>query len=409
MLRTKPFAALRPPAHLAARVASLPYDVVTTEEARQIAAENADSFMHVVRSEADLPTDVSPYDDRVYAAARRNLDGMVERGLLQRDDRPSMYLYRQVLNHGPQMGIVCCCHVDDYARDVIKRHEKTRPDKEDDRTRHVLATDANTGPVFLTFRDEPHLARLMAEDANDRPVFHFNATDGVTHTGWEVKHPEAYVEAFAALPCAYVADGHHRTASAARAGAERAGANPGHDGSEEYNWFMVALFPASDLTILPYNRVVADLNGHTPEQVLGALAEVGTLRDTGQRAPARPGVFCLYLDGRWHELELDPASIDRDDPIASLDVDLLQSRVLAPVLGVGDPRSDARLDFVGGIRGPEALERRVDSGESGVAFSLFATSIEQLLSVADAGLIMPPKSTWFEPKLRSGLFVHTLD
>lgn len=409
MLRIQPFAAIRPQPNLAAKVSSVPYDVVNTEEARTLADGNPDSFLHVVRPEIDLPPGTSLYDDSVYAKARENLDRMIDERVLIGESQPSLYLYRQVMDHRAQIGLVCCCHIDDYANDVIKKHEKTRQEKEDDRTRHVTTLNANTGPVFLTYRDRPDINGQVERDINERPLFHFNAPDGVTHTAWRVEQTRPYVDMFAQVPCAYVADGHHRSASAARAGAERRLANPGHRGDEEYNWFLTVLFPASQLNILPYNRVVKDLNGQDAKTVLDRLGKIGDVAFTDQPSPERPGVFCLYLDGRWHRLELAADSIDHTDAVGSLDVSLLQDRVLGPILGVGDPRTDTRIDFVGGIRGTGALQQRVDGGAWAVGVSMFHTTVDQLLAVADAGLIMPPKSTWFEPKLRSGLFVHRLD
>ncbi len=408
MLRISPFAAIRPEPDQAARVASVPYDVVNTAEARELAEGNPVSFLHVVRPEIDLPEGTGLYDDAVYAKARENLDRLIGDGTLIREGEPKLYIYRQVMDHREQTGLVCCCHIDDYANDLIKKHEKTRKDKEDDRTRHVITLNANTGPVFLTYRNLRAIDALITGDRNTRPLFHFVAPDGVTHTVWAAQDPQAYVEAFKQVPCAFVADGHHRSASAARAGADRRRANSSHTGEEEYNWFLTVLFPAAQLNILPYNRVVKDLNGQSVDEVLKRLSEVGTLTKTDNPTPEKPGVFCLYLDGAWRRLELDEASIDRADPIRSLDVALLQDRVLGPIFGIGDPRTDKRIDFVGGIRGTGELEKRVDAGEA-MGVSMFPTSIEQLMDVADAGLVMPPKSTWFEPKLRSGLFVHSLD
>jgi len=409
MLRVHPFAAFRPEPNLAPRVASVPYDVVNTAEARELARGNPLSFLHVVRPEIDLPDGTGLYDDEVYAKAKDNLDRLIAGGTLVQEAAPKMYLYRQVMDHRPQIGLVCCCHIDDYAADRIKKHEKTRKAKEDDRTRHVLTLNANTGPVFLTYRDLEEIDRLVEQDVNSRPLFHFDAPDGVTHTVWTVHDPQAYVKAFGQVPCAYVADGHHRSASAARAGAERRAANPGHTGEEEYNWFLTVLFPAGQLKILPYNRVIADLNGYSAEEVLQRLGQVGTLSAAADPSPEKPGVFCFYIGGKWHRLELDEASIDRSDPVESLDVALLQNRVLEPVFGIDDPRTSDRVDFVGGIRGTGELEKRVDSGRDAVGISMHPTTVDQLLAVADAGLIMPPKSTWFEPKLRSGLFIHSLD
>ena len=409
MLRIKPFDAVRPLPNMAAQVSSPPYDVVTAEEARRLAADNPRSFLRVLRPEIDLPPHTDPYDPSVYAAAKANFDRLLSHGDLVREDQPKLYLYRQVLNDHCQIGLVCCCHVDDYNNDIIKRHEKTRPDKEDDRTRHMLALNAHPGPVLMTYRDTAQIGKLVAQDVNNRPLFHFDAPDGVTHTAWTVHDTRGYCDVFAQVDAAYIADGHHRSAGAARTAAQLQAANPKHTGNEEYNWFLAVLFPTSQLTILPYNRVVTDLGGRSVEAVLQRLAEVGTLTDTANPQPDRTGVIGLYLDGSWKQLALDETTIDRTDPIKSLDVSLLQDRLLEPIFGIGDPRSDPRLDFIGGLDAVRKLQDRVDSGKAAVAFSLYPTTIDQLLSVADAGLVMPPKSTWFEPKLRSGLFVHMLD
>jgi uncharacterized protein (DUF1015 family) len=409
VVRIKAFEALRPPAAVAPKVASPPYDVVSTAEARQLAAGNPLSFLHVIRPEIDLPDGTDPFDPLVYQAAHEGLDRLIELGGLRRDADASIFLYRQVWNGRSQTGIVCCCHVDDYRANVIRKHEKTRPDKEDDRTRHALALDANAGPIFLTFRDVAAISTRIADDSAHRPMYHFMTPDGVTHTAWQVAEPDAYVALLADVPHAYVADGHHRTASAARAAAERSQENPQHDGTEEYNWFLSTLFPANQLTILPYNRVVADLNGLSEADFLAALRAVGTLSQTREPQPDHAGTFGIHVAGQWWSLTIDKQSIDWNDPIGSLDVSLLQSRVLEPILGVGDPRTDARIGFVGGIRGTDELEQRVASADAAVAFLLHPTSIDQLLNVSDAGECMPPKSTWFEPKLRSGLFVHALD
>jgi len=409
MLRIAPFQALRPDPYHATRVSCPPYDVINTEEARQLAHGNPESFLHVTRPEIDLPPDIDPHDDAVYAKGRANLDDFIKRGVLQRSRERTIYLYRQVREHVSQIGVTCCCHIDDYSNNLILKHEKTRVDKEDDRTRHVLELNAHAEPVFLTYRDRIELNDLVERDTNERPLYHFNAIDGVTHTVWQVRNPAPYVEDFKQVPVAYVADGHHRSASAARAGAERRAANPTHNGTEEYNWFLTVLFPASQLRILAYNRVVADLAGLDPRALLHKLSGVGAVRDDDKQTPAKPGEVCFYLDRRWRTLVIDPARIDRTDPIRSLDVSLLQDHVLAPILGIGDPRTDKRIDFVGGIRGTRELAQRVEAGTAAIAFSLYPTTVQQLMAVSDAGLIMPPKSTWFEPKLRSGLFVHTLD
>ena len=400
MVRLHPFEALRPTPSVASRVASVPYDVVNRAEAARLADGNPSSFLRVIRSEIDLPAKTDPYDPAVYTRAGENLRALQDDGVLVREASPMLYLYRLVMNGRAQLGIVGCCHLDDYAGNVIRKHERTRPDKEDDRTRHILSLRAQTGLVLLTFRDMEAFETQARHDVNSRPLFHFNATDGITHTVWQVPSAEVYREMFATLDCAYVADGHHRIASAARAAAEGSGA--------EKDWFLAALFPAGALTILPYNRLVIDLAGLTPDQLLERLAEAGTVTPSETPPDPQPGVFGVFVDGHWNRLELDPDSIDHGDPVRSLDVSLLQDRVLEPILGIADQTSDRRIEFIGGIRGTAELERRVNASSGAVAFSLHATSTDQLLTVADAGLFMPPKSTWFEPKLRSGLFVHTL-
>jgi len=405
-VRLHPFNALRPPTDLAARVAAVPYDVVSREEAGQLAGGNPHSFLHVGRSDIDLPDDVDPHDPRIYQQARAALDAFVAQGFLLRDGTPALYLYRQVMDGRAQTGLVGCVHVDDYEQDVIRKHERTRQDKEDDRTRHVLTLEAHAEPVFLTYRPDAKVQELTAAMQDSPALYDFTADDGVRHTVWHISRPEAWIAAFRPVPHAYVADGHHRSASAWRAGKERRAANPRHTGEEEYNWFLAALFPSDQLKILPYNRLVRDLGAKSPADVLSALRQVGRVSHCDDPIPSHPGTFCVYLEGAWHRVELQPDTIPRD-PVGSLDVSLLQDRVLGPILGIGDPRTDKRIDFVGGIRGAAELKRRVDSGEMAIAFSLYPTTLDQLISVSDAGAIMPPKSTWFEPKLRSGLFVHT--
>ncbi len=407
-MRLNPFRAVRPAPELAAQVAAVPYDVVSRGEAAELARGNPHSFLHVGRSDIDLPESVDPYDSRIYTKARETLDRFIAEGALIRDPAPGLYLYRQVMDGRPQTGVVGCVHIDDYESNVIRKHEKTRPDKEDDRTRHVLTLNANAEPVFLTYRGQRRIDALAEPIMATAPLYDFTAPDGVRHTVWRVPDPEALVQAFDSIPYAYVADGHHRSASAWRAGKQLRAGTPSPSGTEEYNWFLAVLFPAQQLRILPYNRVVRDLSGLGVAGVLARLARIGRVTTTDDPSPPRPGTFCFYLVGAWYRLELNESTIDRSDPIGSLDVSLLQDRVLAPVFGIGDPRTDKRIDFVGGIRGTAELGRRVDSGDMAIAFSLHPTSLEQLLAVADAGQVMPPKSTWFEPKLRSGLFVHEL-
>ena len=407
-MRLNPFRAVCPPPALAPQVASVPYDVVNRGEAAELARGNPHSFLHVGRSDIDLPEGLDPYDARIYRRAREALDELLARGTLLRDPEPRLFVYRQIMDGRPQTGVVGCVHVDDYEHDVIRKHEKTRQDKEDDRTRHVLTLNANAEPVFLTYRGRVEIDRMVEAITPTAPLYDFTAPDGVRHTVWQVPDSWALARTFDPVPLAYVADGHHRSASAWRAGKELRAGNPSHRGDEEYNWFLAVLFPSDQLRILPYNRVVRDLNGQTPARVLERLGGLGKLSPATDPVPERSGVFGVFLDGRWQRLELDPAGIDRSDPIASLDVSLLQDRVLSPILGIGDPRTDKRIDFVGGIRGTAELERRVRSGEMAIAFSLFPTTLDQLMAVSDAGHVMPPKSTWFEPKLRSGLFVHEL-
>ncbi len=408
-MRLQPFRAVRPAPEMAADVAAVPYDVVSRAEAAELARGNPRSFLHVGRSDIDLPEDVDPHDSRVYTGAREALDRLMREGVLAQDDEPSLFVYRLIMDGHVQTGLVGCVHVDDYDNNVILKHEKTRPDKEDDRTRHVLTLNAHAEPVILTYRGRPEIDRLTDQVTRQDPVYDFTAPDGVRHTVWRVMDTHPWAQYFGTIPVCYVADGHHRCASASRAARERREANPSHHGAEEYNWFLAVLFPSDQLQILPYNRLVRDLGGQTPAEVLERLAEVGELSETDRPEPPGPASVCVYLDGKWYRLTFDLASIDMDDVTGSLDVSLLQERVLTPILGVGDPRTDPRIEFVGGIRGSAELERKVRSGEHAIGFSMHPTSLAQLLAVSDAGEVMPPKSTWFEPKLRSGLFVHMIE
>jgi uncharacterized protein (DUF1015 family) len=407
-MRLHPFRAVRPRPDLAERVAAVPYDVVNREEAAALARGNPYSFLHVGRSDIDLPPETDPHDPRIYAGAREALDRFQSEGILVREEIPALYLYRQIMDGRAQTGVVGCVHIDDYEHDVIRKHEKTRQDKEDDRTRHVLTLRANAEPVFLTYRGRPGIAELSRAVAEAPPLYDFTAADGVRHTVWRIPDPTAFVDAFESVPHAYVADGHHRSASAWRAGRELRAAPPSERDAGEHEWFLAVLFPAEELRILPYNRVVRDLAGQRPARVLERLGQVGRVSPTGEPSPPHSGAFGVFLDGRWYQLEVDERTIDRSDPIASLDVSLLQDRVLGPILAVGDPRTDPRIDFVGGIRGTAELERRVRSGEMALAIAMYPTTLDQLLAVADAGEIMPPKSTWFEPKLRDAMFCHQI-
>ncbi len=410
-MRLKPIQGLVPAAPFAAEVAAVPYDVVDRSEAAALAAGNPRNLLHVDRAEIDLPAEIDAYDGAVYAMARENFLRLQEDGVLVREREPAVYFYRQSMGAHRQTGLIAGCHIEDYERDVIKKHEKTRQVKEDDRTRLVDTLSAHTGPVFLTYKDVAEIDALEREVTDrEAPLFDFVADDGIGHTVWRVTGERA--ARLAALfgdhvPSAYVADGHHRSASAARVGGERRANNPAHTGEEDYNWFLGVLFPATQLRILPYNRAVTDLHGHTPDSLLAAIAETGiVVAPTDFKAPTTPESVHLYLGaGRWYSLNWP---YDQDaSPVDALDVSVLQTRVLGPLLGIDDPRTSERIEFIGGIRGPEALERRVDSGQAACAFSMYPTTVAQLMAISDAGQIMPPKSTWFEPKLRSGLVIQT--
>ena len=406
-MQIKPFAALRPVPERAAALASVPYDVVDTAEARALADGNPDSFLHVSRPEIDLPDDIDIHDDRVYAQGATAFKDFQARGILLREGAERFYVYRQIMGTHRQTGVVACCSIDDYANDIIRKHEKTRKDKEDDRTRHCLELNANSGPVFLTYRDTAALDALVADVQTAPPLYDFTAADGIRHTVWRVDGDTgAWAEAFGQVPLAYVADGHHRAAAAFRAGQQRRAENPAHTGNEEYNWFLAVLFPESQLRILPYNRCVADLNGLSADAFLEQVKTIFKTEPVADADPAGPREVRMYLAGKWHRLAWDAFEAD---PVGRLDVSVLQDRLLAPVLGIDDPRTNTRISFVGGIRGTGALVKRVDSGCDAVAFSMYPVTVAQMMDIADAGQIMPPKSTWFEPKLRSGLLVHTLD
>ncbi|HMO15019.1 MAG TPA: DUF1015 family protein [Pirellulaceae bacterium] len=410
MIKIYPFRAYMPSGETADEIASQPYDVISVEEARRAAEGKPHSFLHVIRSEIDLPEDIDPYDERVYAMAAMNLDSMITRGLLVASAEPSIFVYRLTFQGLSQSGVVACVDAAQYRSGAIKKHEKTRPDKEDDRTRHMTTCSAHAEPVFLTFRDSKQIQQLLDDDTHGRvPLIDFVAEDQVRHQIWSVGSSAAYVNAFASVDALYIADGHHRTAGGERAALARENVNPNHTGNEEYNRIMAVVFPASHLRILAYNRVVYDFNQHTEHDFLKRLEQVGTLEKTDDSVPRQAGEVCVRVGSGWYRLQFPPDSIDYADPIGSLDVSLLQSRVLAPILGIGDPRTDARIGFVGGIRGTGELDQYITSGRACVAFSMYPTSMDQLLNVSDAGEIMPPKSTWFEPKLRSGLFVHRFE
>lgn len=405
----RPFNALRPEASRAAQVAAVPYDVVNTEEARALASGNPFSFLHVSRPEIDLPDGTPIYGDEVYGQAVRNFDKLKSECPLEVEAAPSLYLYRLIMGDQEQIGVVACCSVDEYDRDIIRKHERTRRDKEDDRTRHILALRAQTGPVFLTYRAQSKIDALIAAALNDNePLYNFVANDDIRHTIWRVANSEALVQAFAEVPYLYIADGHHRAASASRARAEMKEHGFSFIGNEEYNFFQCVIFPDNQLRILPYNRIVRDLNGMSADEFLTRVGEQFIVSDGGAPSPNERGTWSMYLNGSWRGLKLRDDSSKPSGAVESLDVSILQDRLLDPILGIKDVRTDKRIDFVGGIRGTQELEKLVDEGKAAVAFSMYPTTIDDLLKVSDAGEIMPPKSTWFEPKLRDGLLSHEI-
>lgn len=412
MAHIEPFQGMRPRPDLAPRVAAPPYDVLSSEEAREMAAGNPYSFLHIGKPEIDLPPGTDLYSDAVYAKGKENFERFIRESVLVRDPREFFYIYKQVWGDHVQVGVVAGASCQDYLDDIIKKHELTRPDKENDRMRHIETLGAQTGPVFLTYRRREEIDALIAEGMAKEAAYDFTTGDGVRHIFYVVDGPGEIADiqgAFAAVDHLYVADGHHRSAAATRIKVKRDQANPFPTGEEEYNFFLAVIFPHNQMKILPYNRVVRDLNGLSSEAFLARVEERFVRLPGDQATPVRPRECCLFLDGRWHVLEPRPGTFDPADPIGSLDVSILQRNLLAPVLGITDPRTDSRIDFVGGIRGTAELERRVRSGQFRAAFSLFPTTIDQLFAVADGGLVMPPKSTWFEPKLKDGLAVHMID
>ena len=409
MATIRPFNALRPQGDRAAQVAAVPYDVVNTEEARALAAGNPWSFLHVSRSEIDLPDGTPIYSDKVYAKALANFEHLIKECPLEDEETPSLYLYRLIMGDHEQIGVVACCSVDEYDRDIIRKHERTRRDKEDDRTRHIMVLRAQTGPVFLTYRGEVRIDSLVADAlTRNPPLYDFVANDDIRHTIWRVPNYQPLVEAFAEVPYLYIADGHHRAASASRARAELKEHGFGFIGNEEYNFFLCVLFPDDQLQILPYNRIVRDLNGMSREAFLARVRESFELTESTSPSPKQRGEWNMYLDGQWYGLALPDDAVRPEGLVDSLDVSILQTRLLDPILDVKDVRTDKRIDFVGGIRGTGELEKLVKEGKAAVAFSLYPTTIDDLLRVSDAGEIMPPKSTWFEPKLRDGLLIHQI-
>lgn len=408
----KPFKAIRPTVDKADKVGALPYDVMNSDEAREMVKGNPYSFLHVDKAEIDLPRDTYIYDESVYEKAKENLEKLIADGVLVEDSKPMLYIYRQVMNGRAQTGLVGCTAVDDYINNVIKKHEFTRADKEADRIHHVDTLNANTGPIFLTHRENKTVSKIVSDwKESHTPVYDFICEDGVSQTVWVIDDDETVnklVSEYANIPYLYIADGHHRCASAVKVGQKRRGEGE-YDKNAEFNFFLSVIFPCDELKIMDYNRVIADLNGLTEKEFFNALGDKFTVTLVGENAysPKERHEFGMYLGGNWYSLKAKQEFIDETDPVLSLDVSILQNSVIAPILGILDPRTDKRIDFVGGIRGLSELERRVNNGMK-LAFSMYPTSLSELMNIADAGKVMPPKSTWFEPKLLSGLFIHKL-
>ena len=409
MAKIKPFKAIRPVKELAHKIAELPYDVVSFSEALEIAKDNRYNFYHITRSEIDLPLSTDPYSPEVYKKAKDNLNMFIEKDYMLMDKKPMLYLYSQALNGRTQTGIAACLCADDYLNNTIKKHELTREEKELDRTRHIDIVNANTGPVFIIYRDSEEKRKLVDRAMTADPVYDFTAADGIRHTVRLIEDSNLIDEIIKSFQDdeLYIADGHHRAASSVRVCKMRRDKNPKYTGDEEFNYFYSVIFPHTQLKILAYNRVVKDLNGFTAVEFISRLEEDFIVEKSGIKAPVNVNTFSMYLGGEWYTIT--PKFEIPNDPIESLDVTIIQKRVLEPLLGIKDPRKDKRIDFVGGIRGTDELEKVVNSGEFTAAFSMYPTGIEQLMDVSDADMIMPPKSTWFEPKLRSGLLAHELD
>ncbi|NOX86843.1 MAG: DUF1015 domain-containing protein [Chlorobi bacterium] len=415
MATLKAFKGLRPPKEIAKDLASRPYDVLNSEEAREEAKGNPFSLLHIIKPEIDLAEGINLYNPEVYEKAKENFEAFKQKGWLKKDDKDHLYIYAQTMWGKTQYGIVGCASVDDYLNNVIKKHELTRPDKEEDRMKHVRITNANMEPVFFSYPAKEELDNLVMDYAKSHePEYDFTADDGVGHHFWVIEDEgmiSKIIAFFDEMPAVYVADGHHRTAAAALVGKEKREANPNHTGNEEYNFFLAVHFPDNQLTIIDYNRVVKDLNGNTPEEFLNKLEKAFDIEEKGNEIykPRKLHEFSMYLEGKWYSLKAKEGTYNDNDPIGVLDVTILTHQVLEPILGIEDLRRSKRIDFVGGIRGLGELQKRVDSGEMKVAFALYPVSMKQLIDIADSGKIMPPKTTWFEPKLRSGLVVHELE
>ena len=405
MATIKSFKALRPKPEIAEKVSSVPYDVVNREEAKKLAEGNPISFLHVIRPEIDLPADIDPYDDAVYNKARENFLKLVNENILIGDNEKAIYLYRLTMGDHSQIGIAACYSVDEYDRGIIKRHELTRKDKEDDRLKHMLTLSAHTGPVLLAFKSNKEINNLLNKSIKNAPLYDFTAEDNVRHTLWRITDDDHFVEVFNGLPALYIADGHHRAAGASRVKKEMIKRLRKINGDEEFNYFLAVAFPDNQLKIYPYNRHIKELNGISPEDFLEKIRGIFKVVDNGMVEPDRKGIISMYLNGKWYELHIPENYYDHNDPVKSLDLSVFQEKVLEPILGIVDQKKDTRIDFVGGPNSSGRLKVLVDN-EGGVAFAFYPVSINELMAIADAGKIMPPKSTWFAPKLRSGLLVH---
>jgi uncharacterized protein (DUF1015 family) len=404
----KPFRALRPTLEKAKQVSCVPYDVVYESEVRAFIEKNPLSFLRVTRSEAEFEEGASVSCEEVFARAKENLQKFIDDEIFAAEAEPSVYIYRLSTETHSQTGVVACCSLDEYELGVIKKHENTRPDKVEDRTAHMLALEAQTGLIFLAFRNTEKIKTLISDAVEAKPIYNFHCPDGVKQTIWRVALPENFVEAFKEVPALYIADGHHRIESANLARKKRCEDNPEHSGAEDYNFVVAGMFPSEDLQILAYNRVVKDLNGLSEEEFFQKIGEKFIVTETDRKAPAEHGEFCMYMNGKWYNLRFSVQFFREPDPIERLDVSILQDYILEPILGIDDPRTNKRIGFVGGARGTDELEKVVDAGTAKLAFSLFPTTMDDLFAVSDMNEIMPPKSTWFEPKLKDGLLVHLI-
>ncbi|WP_278599833.1 DUF1015 domain-containing protein [Clostridium tertium] len=405
----RPFKGIRPIKELANKIAALPYDVMDSDEAREMVKGNPYSFLHVDKAEIDLPNDIDAYDDRVYEKAKENLDKMIEKGYYIEDEKPKFYIYRQVMKGRSQVGLVGCASIDDYTNNIIKKHELTREDKEIDRINHVYKCEAHTGPIFLTYRANKNISNIINEWMKKEPVYDFKSEDGVSHTVWIIEDEgtvNKISELFKSVEYLYIADGHHRSASAVKVGHIKRTENEDYTGDEEFNYFLSISYPDSELEVLDYNRTVKDLNGLSKEEFLNKVSENFIVTKSNEQVkPKEKHTFGMYLEKQWYLLEARNGIFNPDDPVDQLDVSILQNNLLKPILGIDDPRKSKRIKFVGGIRGLKELERRADT-DMKVSFSMYATTTDDIMDIADSGKIMPPKSTWFEPKPRSGLFIH---